>query len=98
MIDWNKSASQIHNQIRALAPHPGAYCKVLVRGEEKKLKILRSKLSSEKDVTYKKGIWIKPCGQEALQLLEVQLEGKKVMDVKSFMLGTPCAPIFLASG
>ena len=39
IIDWKKSANEIHNQIRALSPRPGAYCMVDVGGEMKRLTI-----------------------------------------------------------
>jgi len=48
LIDWNRSATEIHNQIRALSPRPGAYS-FIVSGEgdderSVRIKILASKV------------------------------------------------------
>jgi len=92
-IDWRKSANDIHNLIRALSPRPSAWCSVLINGEEKRLKVKRSEvvkdLSGSPGTTLSagKGGWVIACGVEALRLLEVQLEGKKTMNVDEFLRG-----------
>ena len=43
-IDWTKSANEIHNQIRGLAPYPTAFTEF----KGKKLKVFTSQLSQEK--------------------------------------------------
>ena len=84
-IDWSRPATEIHNQIRALSPRPGAWCEVLIRGRSKRLKILRSELSSE-------GLWL----HQGLSILEVQLEGKRAMTTKEFIAGTSPQELILA--
>ncbi len=83
-IDWNKSAEEIHNLIRALSPSPGAWSLVEIGGEKKRMKIKKSKVikgePNPKD-------WIVPCGQGSLCLLEVQLEGKKTLPAQDFLRG-----------
>ena len=84
-IDWKKSAQTLHNQIRALAPFPGAWCHIKIGSELKRLKIKGAKVvecataPAGHLVSFSKEGWIVACGQDALSLLEVQLEGKKVM-------------------
>jgi methionyl-tRNA formyltransferase len=96
-IQWDKKAQEIHNQIRALSPTPGAWCWVHIGSEKKRLKIYRSKIS-EKGVNaflpkrilcYGKEGWIVATGEGALELLEVQLEGKKKISAQEFIRGFP---------
>ena len=94
LIDWSKTATEIHNQIRALSPHPGAYCYIMVRGEKKRLKILRSELVSEAAgpgktiTTSKNGIEV-ACSKGVIRLITIQLEGKPIMASSDFLKGTP---------
>lgn len=84
-IDWLRPAKDIHNQIRALAPHPGAWCEVILRGEKKRLKIFASEVVDSidpKDLTVS-------CGIDCLRLLTIQLEGKPKMAVNDFLRGIP---------
>lgn len=92
-IDWQKSAHGIHNQIRAFSPTPGAWCTVLIGGGEKRLKIkkslVREDLSGQPGqiVERSKNFLLVACGRGALQILEVQLEGKKTMSIEEFLRG-----------
>lgn len=103
LIKWEKSATEIHNQIRALSPRPGAYCQVKIQGETRRLIIRRSlvikDLKGEMGTTLKfaEGDWIVACGMHALSLLQVQLEGKKSMPIQEFLLGAFSAPKFCSA-
>lgn len=91
-IDWNKSARQIFNQIRALDPTPGAFTYL----DENVLKIWNSEVvdleenfSSKKVGTIikqdKKHIYIL-CGKNTvLKVKELQISGKKRMPVVNFL-------------
>ena len=91
-IDWNKSAGQIFNQIRALDPTPGAFTYL----DENILKIWNSEVveleenySAEKAGTIikqdKKYIYIL-CGKNTvLKVKELQISGKKRMPVVNFL-------------
>ena len=91
-IDWNKSARQIFNQIRALDPTPGAFTYL----DENVLKIWNSEVvdleenfSSKKVGTIikqdKKHIYIL-CGENTvLKVKELQISGKKRMPVVNFL-------------
>lgn len=93
-IDWSQPARAIHNRIRALSPKPGAWCPVYLQGQEKRLKIKRSILRKELSgkpghiLSQDKKQLVIACGEGALQILEVQLEGKKVMNVGDFLRGS----------
>lgn len=93
-IDWKCKASVLHNLIRALSPIPGAWCVINIGGEKKRLKIKRAVVSEERGVpgdTLRRSVkeWVVACGEGALSLLEVQLEGKKTMLIGDFLRGTP---------
>lgn len=93
VIDWTKPASKVHNLIRALSPVPGAWCKILLGNQEKRLKIKRSSLISGIQATpgaiveLSKSTCHVACGEDAVSLLEVQLEGKKSMPIAEFLKG-----------
>ncbi len=88
-IDWNKDASEIERMIRALNPWPSAYTYI----DGKMLKIWSAGTESEKTGTpgevaeVMKDTITVSCGKGSLILKEVQLEGKKRMDVHDFLLG-----------
>lgn len=92
-IDWSKTAMQIHNQIRALSPAPCAWCQVLVGTGLKRLKIIKAKIiqgangPSGSILSFGKEGWVVACGKDALRLLEVQLEGKKIMSAEDCIRG-----------
>jgi methionyl-tRNA formyltransferase len=92
-IDWNRSASQIHNLIRAVSPKPAAWANIIIGQEEKRLKIKLSKVLPELSgspgslIERGKGQCVIACGQGALELLEIQLEGKKTMAPCDFLCG-----------
>jgi methionyl-tRNA formyltransferase len=91
-INWTDSADQINNMVRAFNPKPGAYTCF----RDGVLKITRSSVVSngqESDipgtiveVVKNKGLEIS-CGKNRLLLLEVQPEGKKVMNAWAFVIG-----------
>lgn len=94
-IDWNQSAQSIHNLIRGVQPYPGAWCWVEVNGHKLRLKINKSELVKEGRGTpgdilnYGKTGLIIACGNEALKLKDIQLEGKKAMPAEEMMRGIP---------
>lgn len=91
-IKWDQPAETIHNLVRGVNPHPGAWCYVNFRGEKKRLKILRSRVQPyggpEKPGTVLSGgSFLIATGKDALLLLEIQLEGKKAMKADDFLRG-----------
>jgi methionyl-tRNA formyltransferase len=87
-IDWMRSAQQIHNQIRGLQPWPGGYTTFRAN----LLHIWKSRVSSQQtDLQPGRLSAAKPLiscgGGTALEVLEVQLEGRKKIDAKAFLNG-----------
>ncbi len=89
LIDWNQSALQIHNQVRALSPHPGA----VTFFEDQSLKLYKTTLI--KDIkpigpgefqVSDKGITV-GASEGSLDIIELQLQDRKRMDVTSFLRG-----------
>lgn len=88
-VDWSRSAQEIHNRIRGLSPWPVATALL----EGKKLKLHRSAVSSMDNPEAVCGeiISLAPltvqCGQGAIELLEIQAEGKKRMSSEEYLRG-----------
>ena len=88
-VDWSRSAREIHNQIRGLSPWPVATAVL----EGKKLKLHRSAVSSldAPDAQCGEIISLEPltvkCGSGAIELLEIQAEGKKRMLSVDYLRG-----------
>jgi len=87
-IDWTRSAAQIHNHVRGMQPWPGAYS--IFRGAA--LHVWRAR-PVEAGAGHPPGalVRIKPplvaCGVGALELIEVQMEGRKRMPAADFANG-----------
>ncbi len=89
-IDWTQSAVTIERLIRGLNPWPSAYTKL----NGKTLKIWRAAVEAGgnakdagKVITVNKKELKIQTGDGILSLLEVQLEGKKRMDIEAFLRG-----------
>ena len=96
LIDWNKSAKQIKDLVRGLNPIMGAYSFL----EGKKIKIWKvkdlKKIDGIEDDNMqngeviisdkKKGLFIKTANG-IIEVLEIQGENSKKMDIKSFLNG-----------
>jgi methionyl-tRNA formyltransferase len=99
IIDWKRSSKEIHNQIRALSPRPGAYTFVDIGGEKKRLVIRRSENVSNAEAEsgstalFQKDRWVVGCGSGGIALLEVQLEGKKSLAIEDFLRGIGAPPL-----
>lgn len=94
-LDWKRPALALHNLVRGVNPHPGAWTVVEVKGKTLRLKLNRTKwyeaLSGEPGtlLAYGKEGWIVACGTGALELLDLQLEGKRAMTAQELMRGLP---------
>ena len=91
-IDWNKSAREIFNQVRALDPTPGAFTyldKNVLKIWSSEVVDLEENFSSKKVGTIikqdKKHIYLL-CGENTvLKVKELQISGKKRMPVVNFL-------------
>jgi methionyl-tRNA formyltransferase len=92
MVDWSQPAAAIHNRVRGLQPWPGAY--TTFRGQT--LHIWKTKRVHTSVDTADRSVCatllsVKPlvvsCGSGALELVEVQLEGRKRISAADFANG-----------
>jgi methionyl-tRNA formyltransferase len=89
-LDWTRPASHLDRQVRACDPWPGAY----THWQGQRLKVLRAHprpdwpgpAAAGQVVELDPGIGV-ATGDGALELLEVQLAGKKPMDIEVFTRG-----------
>ncbi len=88
-LDWTKSARELHNLVRGLAPFPGAFFEADFGKGPERIKVLRSRVVAghghagsliDDELTV-------ACGEAALQLLEVQRSGKAPMKADEFLRG-----------
>ncbi len=92
-IDWKQAAAAVHNKIRAFSPRPGASCLVKIGDEVRKVKIKKSTIVKNligtpgQIISLDKKKMIVACGEDALSVLEVQLEGKKSLPIEEFLRG-----------
>ncbi len=91
-IDWKKEAEAIDRQVRAFDPWPGAFTKLT----DRLLRIYKGGIR-ERASTGKAGavVWLGSdfieveTGKGAYLIKEVQLEGRRRMSVREFLLGHP---------
>lgn len=97
-VDWTNTSYNIHNLIRGVTPYPGAWCNITLQGDlqPKRLKIKRARIVNVQKhvppgevVSFGKEGWIVTTQDGALELLEVQLEGKKSCSGIEFSRGYP---------
>ena len=91
-IQWDRSPDQIVNLIRGLSPFPGAF--TLMEG--KRLKIIKARVVNEDSQRYgrpgeiieilKEGLVVSAKNGK-IQIIEIQLEGKRRMEVDVFLRG-----------
>jgi methionyl-tRNA formyltransferase len=97
-IDWSKPARDIWNQVRAFMPWPGAFTYYVNGGQSRLLKIWDAAVEQHAFQTPgrilesgKLGIVV-ACGEHALRILELQLEGGRRLTAEQFMAGHPLKP------
>ncbi len=88
-IDWNKSAFEIHNQVRGLQSWPVAITKINGKNVKiHKTALLNFKGNKSGEVVDNNKKLVVSCGDgNCIEILELQPEGKKKMDAKSFLQG-----------
>lgn len=87
-VDWNRPAIEIERFIRGLNPWPSAFTFI----DNKQLKLWKAIVTDESGeagtiISVDKNSFTVACGQGALQILELQLEGKKRMSTGDFLRG-----------
>lgn len=88
-IDWAKPAKEVYDFIRGLSPYPAAWTKI----NDKIYKVFETQITSmemEQDpgevMTTNDEIYVKTA-DEALKILDLQVEGKKRMQSSDFLRG-----------
>ncbi|HDD53548.1 MAG: methionyl-tRNA formyltransferase [Aquificota bacterium] len=90
-LSWGLPAQKLHNLIRGLSPSPGAS----LPGPRSPVKVLRTRVLEGRqgrpgevvEAHPKRGKLVVACEKDALEILEIQPPGKKVMDGASFVRG-----------
>jgi methionyl-tRNA formyltransferase len=90
-IDWRLPARDVHDRIRGLSPHPGAWFELEINGKPERIKALRTTPASGSGAS---GTLLDErltiaCGEGALRLTELQRAGKKPMAAEDFLRGFP---------
>lgn len=96
-LDWNQSARTLWNRVRGLVPWPGAFTFVQVHGARHLLKVWQA---SVVDVGGNAGTIIQAdaqgvlvgCGQQALRIECLQLEGGRRLSAQQFLAGHDIKP------
>ena len=88
LIDWSRPAHAIHNRVRGMQPWPGAY--TAFRGQP--LHIWRTRVGRDAGGRPPGSVaGVRPlliaCGEGTLELVEVQVEGRKRMSATDFANG-----------
>lgn len=86
-INWQKTAQEIYNQYRALTPWPGVW----TIWNEQRIKLLKIRPTSQTSkpglVSVNNDSLIIGSTDGALEIIDLQIEGKKPMDAKTFLNG-----------
>ncbi|MEM7433692.1 MAG: methionyl-tRNA formyltransferase [Myxococcota bacterium] len=90
-IDWNRTANDVHNQIRGMNPWPGAYAEL----DGRRIKVYRAQPSTLDPAPAVPGevIALDPegvlvaCSEGTIELQELQESGRKRLDAQAFISG-----------
>lgn len=90
-INWTKSAESIHNLVRGLSPYPAAWTEF----QDKTCKVFKTAIGKSQVKAKKNGEWESDgktylrfqTGSGTLDILELQLEGKKRMKIDELLRG-----------
>jgi methionyl-tRNA formyltransferase len=92
-IDWNLPVEAIDSLIRGLNPYPAAWCTMINNGEKSNVKIYNCNFEIEKHsyengkiIASKKELKI-AASNGYLDIYEMQIPGKRKMDIKSLLNG-----------
>lgn len=93
-INWRLLARDVHDRIRGLSPHPGAWFEIDINGKRERIKVLRSKIAKGVGTpgTVLDHRLTVACGEDAVRLTEVQRAGKKPMTAEDFLRGLVLPP------
>lgn len=94
LIDLNKSALEIHNQVRALCPYPLASVEAMIKNQKMQIKIWETKIIEDNSnktpgviLTKDKNTLIIKTQKDAISIRSLQLPGKKQVNIADFLRG-----------
>lgn len=97
LLDWNDSAQNLHNLIRGLSPYPGAHSPLHTGEKEQDVKIYAARPVGEHEsvptatpgtvFSDGKTYFRVQCGRGVLEILELQMPGKKRLGIREFLAG-----------
>jgi methionyl-tRNA formyltransferase len=93
-VDFTRTAEQVHNHVRGLAPSPGAWFELEAAGRAERIKLLATQVvdtdtRGAAPGTALDGDLTIACGEGALRLLTLQKAGGKPLAASDFLRGTP---------
>jgi methionyl-tRNA formyltransferase len=92
LLDWARPAVELERAVRAFNPSPGAGT---LLGEDP-LKLWRARVASGNgqpgELLQADRDLVVACGEQALQILELQRSGGKRLDAAQFLRGHPLEP------
>jgi methionyl-tRNA formyltransferase len=93
-INWRLLAHDVHDRIRGLSPHPGAWFEIEANGKRERIRVLRSTIAAGAGMP---GMVLDDhmtvaCGEGAVRLTEVQRAGKRPMSAEDFLRGMTLLP------
>ena len=101
-IDWTRTARQVHDHVRALAPRPGAWTAWVPGGEAETLKVLRTVRLGPDDAHAAGGApgevlaadrrLVVACGRGAVELVEIQRPGARRLPAADVLRAVGLAP------
>lgn len=94
-IDWNRSADEIHNHVRGLAPYPAAWTRLTLPGQTGATEMKVLKVTSIGNTSLDPGqtivdhgrLIVGCAGQTAVEILQLKPEGKRAMSAADFLRG-----------
>ncbi|MCL5097269.1 MAG: methionyl-tRNA formyltransferase [Candidatus Omnitrophica bacterium] len=97
-LDWRLPARVLWNQVRALTPWPGAFTYQAAQPQPQLLKIWQTEIAESLSgapgevLRADSGGLIVACGRNALRILELQREGKRRLNARTFLAGSDLQP------
>lgn len=97
-IDFSRSAQEVHNHVRGLAPAPGAWFELEdANGRAERVRLLQTELAEADTSAAEPGTVLDEnllvaCGEGAVRLERLQKAGGKPLAAQEFLRGTPVAP------
>ena len=94
VLDWQQPAAQLERRLRAFDPFPGCHAQLEVQGTQQELKVWRGRCVAaqgrpgERLPSGPEQLLI-ACGQDALELLEVQAPGARRLSVADYLRRLP---------